>query len=127
MSLYLDASAITKLVVDEPESAALERVVAGKALATSRVAVVEVTKAVARADPGADPWGVLSRLAFVELDADLARLAGATGGPALRALDAVHVASALRLVPEIVAFVTYDDRQAEAARAAGFDVVAPTP
>ena len=126
MSLYLDASAITKLVVVEPESAALERVVAGKALATSRVVVVEVTKAVARADPGADPWGVLSRLAFVELDADLARLAGATGGPALRALDAVHVASALRLVPEIVAFVTYDGRQADAARAAGLDVVAPT-
>lgn len=127
MSLYLDASAITKLVVDERESAALERLVAGKALATGRVAVVEVTKAVARADPGADPWGVLSRLAFVELDADLARLAGATGGPALRALDAVHVASALRLVPEIEAFVTYDDRQADAARAAGLDVVSPTP
>ncbi len=127
MSLYLDASAITKLVVDERESAALERLVAGKALATSRVAVVEVTKAVARADPGADPWGVLSRLAFVELDADLSRLAGATGGPALRALDAVHVASALRLVPAIEAFVTYDDRQADAARAAGLDVVSPRP
>jgi predicted nucleic acid-binding protein len=127
VSLYLDASAITKLVVDEPQSAALERLVVGKALATSRVAVVEVTKAVARADPGADAWGVLSRMAFVEIDADLARLAGATGGPSLRALDAVHVASALRLVPEIAAFVTYDDRQADAARAAGFDVVAPTP
>ena len=126
MSLYLDASAITKLVVDEQESAALERLVAGKALATSRVAVVEVTKAVARADPGADAWGVLSRLAFVELDADLARLAGATGGPALRALDAVHVASALRLVPEIDAFVTFDDRQAAAARAAGLHVATPT-
>jgi len=127
VSLYLDASAITKLVVEEPESAAVERLVAGKALATSRVAVVEVTKAVARADPGADPWGVLSRLAFVELDADLARLAGAAGGPALRALDAVHVASALRLAPEIEAFVTYDDRQADAARAAGFEVASPTP
>jgi predicted nucleic acid-binding protein len=127
VSLYLDASAITKLVVDERGSAALERLVAGKALATSRVAVVEVTKAVARADPGADAWGVLSRMAFVELDADLARLAGATGGPSLRALDAVHVASALRLVPVIEAFVTYDDRQADAARAAGLDVVQPTP
>ena len=127
MSVYLDASAITKLVVDERESAALERLVAGKALATSRVAVVEVTKAVARADPGADPWDVLSLLAFVELDADLARLAGATGGPALRALDAVHVASALRLAPELEVFVTYDDRQANAARAAGLDVVSPTP
>jgi hypothetical protein len=126
VSLFLDASAITKLVVDEPESAALERVVVGKALVTSRVAVVEVTKAVARADPGADPWGVLSRLAFVELDADLARIAGDTGDPSLRALDAIHVASALRLVPDIEAFVTYDDRQADAARAAGFDVLAPT-
>ena len=126
MSLYLDASAITKLVVDERESAALERLVAGKALATSRVAVVEVTKAVARADPGADPWGVLSRLAYVELDADLARIAGATGGATPRALDAVHIASALRLAPQVAAFVTYDDRQAAAARAAGFEVLAPT-
>jgi predicted nucleic acid-binding protein len=56
----------------------------------------------------------------------LARLAGATGGPSLRALDAIHVAAALRLGPEIEVFVTYDDRQAEAARAAGFDVVSPT-
>lgn len=126
MSLYLDASAITKLVVDERESAALERLVAGKALATSRVAVVEVTKAVGRVDPGADAGGVLSRMAFIEIDADLARLAGATGGPSLRALDAVHVASALRLAPEIEAFVTYDDRQAVAARAAGLAVVQPT-
>ena len=99
MSLYLGATAITKLVVDERESAALERLVAGKALATSRVAVVEVTKAVGRVDPGADAGGVLSRMAFIEIDADLARLAGATGGPSLRALDAVHVASALRLAP----------------------------
>jgi uncharacterized protein len=127
VSLYLDASAITKLVVDERESSALERLVAGKALATSRVAVVEVTKAVARADPGADAWGVLSRMAFVELDADLVRLAGATGGPSLRALDAIHVASALRLVRVIEALVTYDDRQADAARAAGLAVVQPTP
>ena len=127
MSLYLDASAITKLVVDEGESAALERAVAGEALVSSRLAVVEVTKAVARADPDADPWAVLSRLAFVEIDADLARLAGGTGGPSLRAIDAVHVASALRLAPEIEAFVTYDDRQAEAAHAAGLRVVSPTP
>jgi uncharacterized protein len=126
MSLYLDASAITKLIIEEPESADLERLVAGKPLATSRVAVVEVTRAVARADPGADPWGVLSRLAFVELDADLVRLAGATGGPSLRSLDAVHIASALRLASQVAAFVTYDDRQAAAARAAGFEVLAPT-
>ncbi len=68
---------------------------------------------------------VLALLAFVELDADLARIAGSTGGPALRALDAIHVASALRLGRDVDAFVTYDDRQASAARTAGLRVDAP--
>ncbi len=64
-------------------------------------------------------------LAFVELDADLALIAGSTGGTALRALDAIHVASALRLGREVETFVTYDDRQAVAARTAGLAVAAP--
>ena len=123
--LYLDASAITKLVVDEAETAALRMRVRGERLATSRVAVVEVTKAVGRANPTADPQPILNRLAFVELDANLARLAGATGGFGLRALDAIHVASAVRLGQEMNAFVTYDDGQAAAASAVGFAVEAP--
>jgi predicted nucleic acid-binding protein len=87
--------------------------------------VVEVAKAVARANPDADPSPVLSLLAFVELDADLAQIAGATGGTGLRALDGIHVASALRLGREVDVFVTYDDRQASAARAAGLNVDTP--
>lgn len=120
--LYLDASALTKLVVEEPETAALHDLVRGRRLASSRVAVVEVLKAVARANPDADPQAVLALLSFVELDADLARIAGSTGGAELRALDAIHVASALRLGSEVDAFVTYDSRQAAAARAAGLRV-----
>jgi predicted nucleic acid-binding protein len=123
--LYLDASAITKLVITEAETEALQRRVLGRDLISSRVAVVEVTKAVARANPTADPQGILSRLAFVELDAELARIAGSIGGSALRALDAIHIASALRLESEADAFVTYDDRQASAARTAGLSVEAP--
>ncbi len=123
--LYLDASAITKLVILEQESAVLLHAVRGHNLFTSRIAVVEVGKAVARSSPGADPRTTLSKLGFVELDADLAQIAGATGGPALRALDAIHVASALRLGPEIESFVTYDDRQADAARSAGLTVMSP--
>lgn len=92
---------------------------------SSRIAVVEVVKAVARANPDADPQAIFALLTFVELDADLARIAGATGGPGLRALDALHVASALRLGPEIESFVTYDSRQAVAATSAGLHVDAP--
>ena len=99
--------------------------VRGHSLVSSRVAVVEVGKAVARANPAAEPLPMLSRIAFVELDAELARLASATVAPELRTLDAIHVASALRLGPELDALVTYDDRQASAARELGLTVQAP--
>ena len=88
--------------------------------------MVEVTKAVARANPEADPLAVLALVSFVELDTDLARIAAATGGPALRALDAIHIASALRLGADVDAFVSYDSRQAAAAQQAGLRIEAPT-
>ena len=109
----------------EYESDDLWEAVAGRNLATSRVAVVEVTKAVRRVDPEANPEVMLTRMAFVELDAELATTAAAVGGVRLRALDAIHVASALRLGPELEAFITYDDRQADAAREHGFTVKSP--
>ena len=124
--LYLDASAITKLLIAEPESEALLSAVRGNTLISSRVVVVEVGKAVGRVDPSVDPQPVLARLAFVEMDADLALIAAGTGSAALRALDAIHVASALRVGGEIAGFVTYDDRQAAAARSAGLTVVSPS-
>jgi len=123
---YLDASAIVKLVIDEPESTTLlhwyreaERTV------TSRIGVVEVRRAVSRRDH--DPGhltAVLNRLEVFELDAEVDRLAGGLRPVALRTLDAIHVATAL-VISSIDAFVTYDDRLAEAARLAGLPVVRP--
>jgi uncharacterized protein len=112
-------------VIEETESAALRTYVQGRSLVSSRVAVVEVGKAVARANPAADPQPMLSRIAFIELDADLARVAGAAGKPDLRSLDAIHLASALRLGADVDAMVTYDDRQASVARDLGLPVAAP--
>ncbi|MDQ3937413.1 MAG: PIN domain-containing protein [Chloroflexota bacterium] len=97
----------------------------GRALASSRVAVVEVAKAVARVDPEADPYATFARLAFLELDAEVATMAAATGGTVLRALDAIHIASALRLGADLEAFITYDARQASAARELGLPVESP--
>ena len=126
-NVYLDASALTKLIIEESETAVLQDLVRGHGLVSSRIAVVEVTKAVTRYDPDAEPIAFFSRVTFVELDADLATAAGATGGPGLRALDAIHVATALVLRSEIQSFITYDTRQADAARAAGLHVIAPGP
>ncbi len=124
-TVYLDASAITKLLISEGETAVLQDRVRSRSLVSSRIAVVEVLKAVARANPIADAQPILARIAFVEVDAELAVITGRTGEPGLRALDAIHVASALRLGAEVEAFVTYDDRQAHAARTAGLHVESP--
>jgi len=63
-------------------------------------------------------------LALRPLDRALLIGAGALAEPALRALDATHVAAAVDLDP-IEAFVTYDERQAAAARLAGLRTMAP--
>lgn len=124
-NVYLDSSALTKLVIDEPESPSLQTVVQGRSLMTSRVAVVEVSKSVARSNPTADPSQILSLVTLLELDADVASVASTTGGAGLRALDAIHVATALLVGAELESFITYDNRQSEAASAAGLHVIAP--
>jgi uncharacterized protein len=43
----------------------------------------------------------------------------------MRTLDAIHLAAALEIVLELEAFVTYDQRLADAAAAAGIPTVAP--
>jgi len=124
-NVYLDSSALTKLVIDEPESPSLQAVLQGRSLMTSRVAVVEVSKSVARSHPIADPSKILSLVTLLELDANVANIAATTGGPGLRALDAIHVATALLVGAELESFITYDTRQSDAASAAGLHVIAP--
>jgi len=67
---------------------------------------------------------VLDAVALLPLDRALLLAAGALAEPALRALDAIHVAAAVDLAP-IDAFVSYDERQAAAARLAGLRHVRP--
>lgn len=124
---YVDASALVKLVVEEAESQELLRwYVEAERIVTSRIGVVETLRAAARRPH--DPQHrdrVVEDLDIIELDASIGRSAGAMRPPILRTLDAIHLATALQLVPQLDAFVTYDDRLAEAARALGLPVVRP--
>ena len=131
---YADASALVKLVRDEAESDALRAYLEGADLVTSELVLTEVPRAVRRAavlDPELpldlllDRTGqLLDAVALATLDRALLAGAGALGEPALRALDAIHVATAVGLHP-LDAFVTYDERQAAAARLAGLRTTAP--
>ena len=67
----------------------------------------------------------IADIEVVELDAVIARAAAGLGPAALRTLDAIHLATARGLGAGLDAFVTYDDRLADAARSLGLPVVRP--
>ncbi|MHB8958813.1 MAG: type II toxin-antitoxin system VapC family toxin [Candidatus Limnocylindrales bacterium] len=124
---YLDASAIVKLVVAEPESEALHRwYVEATQLLTSRIGVIETIRASARRDHDPNHRArIISDLEIIEVTAAIGTAAATVGSSALRTLDAIHIATAMSLGPDLEAFVTYDDRMAEAARSLGLPVVRP--
>jgi uncharacterized protein len=70
-------------------------------------------------------WGVLRRVDLIRLDDNLLDAAGMLDPRILRSLDAVHLAAAQLIAPELDAIVTYDRRLAEGARLLGFNVEAP--
>ena len=134
MLLYLDASALVKLVRVEPETPALSTYMTDADLVTCELALTEVPRAARRMAAGAPEFGLgdllgradelFAALALVPLERSLLLAAGALTEPALRALDAIHVAAAISIAP-LDAFVSYDERQAAAARLAGLRTVAP--
>jgi predicted nucleic acid-binding protein len=125
---YVDASALAKLVLVEPDSPAMTRwYVETERAVTSRIGLIETRRAVARRGTPIDQGTLddaFTTLEIVELDAVIAQRAAAVGPAALRTLDAIHLATALEIGP-IDAFVTYDDRLADAARLVGLPVVRP--
>lgn len=132
--LYLDASALAKLVLEEAESEALDRYVEDADLVSSEIAIVELMRAAWRApliEPRLEPdllvrasAELLESVALVPVDREILVAAAALEEPFLRALDAVHVACALAL-GRLDAFITYDDRQGAAARLAGLRTARP--
>jgi hypothetical protein len=125
--LYLDASALVKLVQKEPESDALAAELAGwPKRISSAVADVEVRRAAFRAGHSrARADLVLAGLTLLEVDEPVRALASRVGPPTLRALDAIHLASALTLGERLGAICSYDRRLTEDAERAGLTVLAP--
>jgi uncharacterized protein len=126
---YLDASALVKLAVHEPETPALERFVLDcEALITSTVGAIELQRALGRTGrPQAldQADAVLDAVFLADLTPAVRQQAGRLKPAALRTLDAIHVATAASLSLPDLDFITYDDRQADAARTLGLRVLQP--
>ena len=126
--VYTDSSALVKLVIDEPQSAALDRYLGNAELmATSRVALVEVQRAVGVANPAPavreDAVRLLQSCMLIEVSDALLRTAAELSSASLRTLDAIHLASALRVGADEL--ITYDRRLHDAAVEQGLAVLSP--
>jgi len=127
MSIYLDSSALVKLVVEEPESEELRTFVGDRLVVSSMVARTEVIRAVARTEPervGAAER-VLAETSLIIIDGPLASAAAWVEPASIRSLDAIHLAAAQRLEVGLEALVTYDRRMVDAAQMAGLRVASP--
>lgn len=131
MSLYYaDTSAVIKLLVEETDSTAFAAFYDTHASAewvSSALLRIEVGRAVARAMPTLLPEARDLLLAFscIAIDDDIVE--GVMNEPdrMLRSLDAIHLATARILAPELDALVTYDDRLLRAAGDAGLVTISP--
>jgi predicted nucleic acid-binding protein len=133
VSLYVDSSALLKRYVDEPDSDSAEALLQSgdPSLLTGRHTIVEVRRSLARLLDGralSAARAVFTRdlgaISLVELDATTCEAAAAIAEvTGVRSLDALHLAAAQRIGGVAVPFLTFDVRQAQAARALGLTVI----
>jgi uncharacterized protein len=127
---YADTSAVIKLLVEQTHSKAFAALYDGHADAewvSSALLRIELTRAVARAMPALLPEArdLLTAFSYIAIDDEI--VDGAMNEPdrGLRSLDAIHLATARILAPELEALVTYGDRLIKAATDAGLKTVSP--
>lgn len=131
MSLYYaDTSAVIKLLAQEHHSRAFAEFYDTETDAewvSSALLRIELTRAVLRAMPTLLPAARELALAFSYIAIDDDVVEGAMNEPdrGLRSLDAIHLATARILGPDLDGFVTYDDRLGQAAQDAGLVVLSP--
>ena len=128
--IYLDACAVVKLIREEEHSAALDTYLASTTvdMISSEVTKIEVCRTLIRhgmrdrtrqkADTLLADIAKLPMAPLIDYAADL-------GGPYLRALDALHLATVMMLGPAVTEFITYDKRLAKAATEAGLPLTMP--
>ena len=128
--IYLDTSAFVKLIRGERETSALQAFLRERPEAppvSSALLVVETRRAVLREDPGQLPRAdlLLTRIDQVDITRAVLEAASRLPDPALRSLDAIHLATALQLHRDLEAVGTYYSRLAAAASRQQLPVATP--
>jgi predicted nucleic acid-binding protein len=131
--IYMDTSALTKLLISEPETPELRtwltaQINRGDSAATSALGRVELMRTVARyGDSGQSDRAryLLDGLDILPLTEPMMTLAESIGPATLRSLDAIHLAAAAFFKQQLTTFVTYDHRLLEGCRNIGLTTASP--
>lgn len=131
MTLYVDTSALMKRYIDERDSdVAAELMLTDSVLVTSRLTEIEMRRNLTRllegdtlTDTRRQLQADLDAFALVALDATTCKAAAQVAEMTqCRSLDSIHIAAARR-AGENTTLLTFDIRQAQAARSVGMTVV----
>jgi predicted nucleic acid-binding protein len=128
--IYIDTSALVKLIWQEPESPELARYLADRdedRLVSSALLAIETRRTVLREDPTQLPRAdlLLTRVGQVAISDPIVESASRLPDAALRSLDAIHLATALLLGREVDVLVSYDKRMCSAAQARAIATASP--
>jgi predicted nucleic acid-binding protein len=126
---YLDASALVKLFKPEPETDALRGALHDWPVQVSSELVRVESVCTARRLGGADvlerALSLLEQIDLIPISPETVERATGAFTPALRAMDAIHLATALSMREDLGAVFVYDGDLHAAALAHGLDAVAP--
>ncbi len=127
--VYVDTSAVAKLLVVEAETAALRRWLASRPRRASSAVIQTELMRLARRAGQPRLAGVArrlwTRLDLIAVDAEVLERAGTLDPTEMRTLDAIHLATALGIKRELGAVLTYDHRMLAAAALLGIPTVSP--
>jgi uncharacterized protein len=128
-SVYVDTSAFGRVMLEEPDKKAIQRDLAKfDQSVASRLLRVELRRVGRRENALEEADRLLDSVLLIPLDEDVLAAAETISPTGVGTLDAIHLATAVRLVDagELDALMTYDKRLAEGAREHGIAVLSPS-
>jgi uncharacterized protein len=128
--IYLDTSALGRVLLAEPDAAAIRGVLAEhEAWWSSELLMVELRRFATRENLAEAAEKLLDGVSLINVDSAALQRASRVEPSEVRSLDAIHLDTAMRLSADgrIASVLTYDRQLQAGCRHHGLEVAAPAP